>query len=395
MNALLRTGFAALVAAAALTSAPGIALAQFQASTPNAATNEARALKPGPGLYVVDTSLRLEASRAEKTNKKGESVEAGWHPTRLEFTLWGKVDSADVLVVTWKDGAKTVGTSECQTPDVPDTLDRFQWMDQGQVSCLTDEKSKIVYPRTGTYGAEIALKSTTRTTLLRKISFTVKAVVGQSGSTKVSSFYVDHDYRMRENFAYWADGSLKLRFWLKRDGDSPPPDTGRTICTVDGAPLVIPGPPTPSDVRPDAEGIQVTLDPNANKTVEWRQMVGIVWGDRAKFKTGSYDCQIVASGKLLRTFRFELDKTLRIVPSAEQQAGRDGAIASRSTYIPDVTYGAGADIAFDKNAPEKRAFMGRAWLPKASTKSPSAASPGSGKAKKAERRRKGAKVEAT
>ena len=121
-----------VVCVASLASADDLAVAQ-----------ERRALKPGPGLFVVDTTIDVRVTRAYVKDKKGNSRPGGWRPSSLEIDLWGKSDSANAIVVKWKDGAKVVGTTECAAPDIDESFDKYQnrFADQDKVQCDVKEGS--------------------------------------------------------------------------------------------------------------------------------------------------------------------------------------------------------------------------------------------------------------
>jgi hypothetical protein len=341
---------------------PALAHAEDKASVWE---QEKRDLKPGEGLYVVDTTLAVDVSRTRDDHGK----DVGWSPSRLAFSLWGKTDSSDKLVVTWLDGKKALGKTECPLRDIDEKVDYAgRYGDQQEIHCDVKEGS-IVYAKPGVASATIALRSTEtqKETTLRTIRFDVVKYADGPGKKPDPGFYVDRDYRLAENFAYWlanngkgtSDAALTVRTWTKQDDDVKS-DGGKLKCTVDGAAVE-------SDSYTASQN-SFTVEPyiaGKQKKIVWAEVTGTLYAKRddAAYKPGKWECKLLVDGKLLRTFRFELDKNLAVI-AGDEQAKQPGAIAGKSVYLRDVTMPANADIAYDKKAIADLAFMGRPWFKK-------------------------------
>lgn len=319
-----------LVMLATAIAIPGSALA-----APSVTAKEQRDNKPD-GTVIVDSSIQLTAERVQNNSGK----EIGAKPNRFVFWLWGKAGSEDKIVVTWKKGGKKIGKlTECPVPDISEEQRGNNWDDQGQVQCQV--KDEVVFPGPGTYSADIGLRSTEtqKVTPLRTITFNLHSYPAGGNAT---GWYVDRDGALKENFAYWKpdEESLVLRTWTKQKPGWHPGD-GKVKCTVDGKPAAQVGTVNPSDSFEYTDA--------KDKGASWVQLEGTFFNnEREKEKAwvpGKYECKMLAAGKVLRTFRFELEKSLKIAVSP-QQAG----IASRSTYLPDVDIPAGVDAPFDAKA---------------------------------------------
>ncbi len=320
---------------------------------------ERRALKPGPGLYVVDTTIDVRVGRASVKNAKGFSVPGGWQPTTLEFDLWGKSDSANAIAVKWKDGAKVVYTSECSAPDISDAKDHTGgWADQEQVRCEIKDGNMAI-ARTGLFEAEIYLRATGKPeTLLRKIAFAVGSVKDVDLPDATITYFVDHDYKLAEAVGYWDwDGSgLHLRAYTKQANDLV--GGGKLRCTMNGAPMGKDGWFQPGG----GMGLDIH-DGGHDKHIRWIQLDASMDLPRGsgKWSPGRYECQMIHSAKVLRTIRFQLDAKLGLVTSSEQQP-KPGAIVSRTTYLPDFDIPTGIDLPFSRASFGALAMSGRPWL---------------------------------
>jgi len=325
-NVKLNVALVMLVTAAAI---PGSAQAD-----PSLTVKEQRENKPGDGTQIVDSGILLTATRVQDKNGK----EIGAKPNRFVFWLWGKAGSEDKIVVTWKRGGKKIGKpTECPVPDVTEEQRFGEWQDQGKVQC--DVKDEVVFPAPGVYSADIGLRSTEtqKVTPLRTITFNLQSYAGMGKST---GWYVDLDGALKENFAYWKPDSemLVLRTWTKQQPGWEPGE-GKVKCTVDGKPAAQLGSVNPSD--------GFDYKDTKDKGARWVQLEGTFFNNaRDKgWVPGKYACKMLVAGKLLRTFHFELEKNLKIAVSPQQ-----AAIASRSTYLPNVDLPAGADAPFDAKA---------------------------------------------
>lgn len=319
---------------------------------------EADQLKPGPGLYVVDPSLRLSVETQYKTEPKRKAI--GWSPGALELVVWGRVSSADQMLATWKNKGKVVGTTSCETPEVREAGG------QGEVRCGGSDE--VVFPGTGTFEVELAIKSaeTGTVTPLRKLVFRVGKYVREPAPNPVEAYYVDLDYRMAETFVVWQTKGLAMHSWVKLATQSSDVEnglrTGKVTCTVDGAPL-----------KEYSNGLRMensfTIEDrsaglNADwKITKWLRLSGHLWTERGGdyYKPGAYECKLLASGKVWRVFRFKLDKDLRVVTGPEQTKTL-GALATGQTYVDTVEFPEGIDAPYDKAALSSLAFMGRPWL---------------------------------
>lgn len=308
--------------------------------------SERRALKPGSGTYVVDTTIDVKVWRAPN---------GGWQPTNLDFDLWGKSDSANAVSVRWKDGGKVVGTTDCEAPDIDESKDMASghWNDQAKVSCQVKHDT-IVINHTGTFEAEIVLRAAGKPEqLLRKVAFAVGAVKETESPNSATRWYVDQDYKLAEvvGFWDWDAGSLHLRAYTKQDHDIQ--TDGKLRCTVDGKPIAKDG-----VVQP---GGGMSREVRGAKQTNWVQLEGIVWMPRTsgKWTPGKYECQMIVSAKVMRTIRFTLDSKLAFVTSSEQQGA--GMIASRTTFLPDFDIPAGIDLPFSRTAFTTLAMSGRTW----------------------------------
>ncbi|WP_394844323.1 hypothetical protein LZC95_45635 [Pendulispora brunnea] len=323
---------------------------------------ERRALKPGAGLLVVDTTINLQVGSGWVADPKGGTKRSGWQPTRLKFELWGKADDAAAIVVTWKDGTKTVGTTQCAVPQIteakPDGATFPNWQDQGEVLCDIKDGA-INYSKIGTYDAEIAYRAAGKSDqLLRKINFTVRNYGSNDSEYAQIDYYVDRDYKLIENVAYWDwdGGSLHVRAITKQEGDFN--DPGKLRCTMNGQPFG-----TDGDVNFGQDSFSYS-DGARNKKVQWTQLDGGIYVSResGRWKPGRYECQMIFKAKVLRTLRFQLDPKLGIVAGPEQTPPRPGAFASRTTFLTDVDIPAGVDAPFNRTAIERQAFLGRPWI---------------------------------
>jgi hypothetical protein len=283
---------------------------------------------------IVDSSIQLSAVRVQNNNGK----EIGAKPNRFVFWLWGKAGSEDKIVVTTKKGGKKIGKlTECPVPDISEEQRGDNWDDQGEVQC--DVKDEVVFPGPGAYSAEIGLRSTEtqKVTALRTIAFNLHSYSTTGNST---GWYVDRDGALKENFAYWKPDSenLVLRTWTKQMPGWQPGD-GKVKCTVDGKPVSQVGTVNSSD--------SFEYKDMKDKGASWVQLEGTFFNsERGKgWVPGKYECKMLAAGKVLRIFRFELEKSLKIAVSPQQ-----ANIASRSTYLPDVDIPAGVDAPFDTKA---------------------------------------------
>jgi hypothetical protein len=336
-----------------------------RAKDADATATEARGHKPGPGLYVVDTTIRLHVVMGRVKDAKRISHPGGWRPDSLRFELWGKAAADDLITVNWKDGATTLGTTECRVPEITEKVDDYQpypWMDQAQVSC--DVKGDdFVYPKTGTYDAEIMYKTAEKSpVLLRKLAFTVRAYFNNDANRndptfQNAQFYVDHDYLLAQNDAYWEwrAGSLNIRSYTKQVGDFDRSQGGRIKCTINGQPAL------EGDLTIGGNETFSFRDGEHATQLGWYNLHGTLAAHRTsgKYKPGKYECKLTAKAKVLRTIRFQLDQNLAIVTSDEQNH-KPGAFVSRTTYLPDVDVS--GDEPFNKDAIEHQAFLGRAWL---------------------------------
>lgn len=335
--------------AAALAGSTFLALAMGEARADDGAAAsviaERRALKPGAGLYVVDTTIDVRI---------GRSGQSGWHPEALEFDLWGKSDSANALVVRWKDGTKVVSTMECEAPDIDEAKDyRGNYNDQAKVHCQP-KGPDVSIAHTGTFEAEISLRVAGKPEqLLRKVAFAVGSVKENETSGAWTTWFVDHDYKLAEVVGYWDwdAKSLHLRAYTKQASDLT--TEGKLRCTVNGAPLGIDG-----VVQP---GGGMGLEVSGTKKMAWVQLEGVVWTPRSsgKWTPGRYECQMIVAAKVMRTIRFSLNEKLAFVTSSEQQGA--GAIASRTTFLPDFDIPPGIDQPFSRTAFTSLAMSGRTW----------------------------------
>jgi len=305
------------------------------AAAPSVTAKEQRENKPGDGTVIIDTSIQLTAERVQNNNGK----EIGAKPNRFVFWLWGKAGSEDKIVVTWKRGGKKIGKpTECPVPDVTEEQRGDNWDDLGQVQC--DVKDEVVFPGPGVYSADIGLRSTEtqKITPLRTLTFNLQSYPTTGNST---GWYVDRDGALKENFAYWKPDSelLVLRTWTKQKPGWHPGE-GKVKCTVDGKPATQVGGVSSSD--------SFEYSDTKDKGASWVQLEGTFYNNEREkqgWVPGKYECKMLVAGKVLRTFRFELEKNLKIAVSP-QQAG----IVSRSTYLPNVDIPAGADAPFDAKA---------------------------------------------
>lgn len=306
---------------------------------------ERTALKPGPGLFVVDSTLSIRVGQGSVKDKKGISHPGGWTPTRIEMDLWGKSDTADALKVNWKNGNKVVGTTDCETPEISGTSGD----DQKTVYC--DIKEGPVFPKVGKYDFEITYTVAGKAPLvLRKGNFTVRNYVrGQE-----LLYYVDLDYKLAENVAYWdwSGSNLVVRTHTKQKSDFARSE-GKLRCTVDGQPLGVDG-----SVQAEGAG---NAQQGVDDSVTMLKLEGAVFSNRkgGKWKPGKYECQFVMGGKIMRVARFQLAPNLAIVTSPEQTGA--GAFVSRTTLLTDIDIPAGIDLPFDVTALQKQAFLGRPW----------------------------------
>ena len=172
-------------------------------------------------------------------------------------------------------------------------------------------------------------------------------------------FYVDHDYLLAQNDAFWEwnGGSLNIRAYTKQLGDFDRSTGGKIKCTVNGqagldGDLVIGGNQTFS-----------FRDGEHKTQLGWYGLRGTLNAKRGSgtYKPGKYECKLTAKAKVLRVIRFQLDQNLAIVASNEQ-IHKPGAFVSRTSYLPDVDIPSGADEPFNKDTIEHQAFLGRAWL---------------------------------
>lgn len=321
---------------------------------------ERRALKPGPGLLVVDTTIDVRVGRASVKDKKGFSRPGGWQPTSLEFDLWGKSDSANAIVVKWKDGTKVVATTECPAPDIDESKGNDgNFNDQEQVRCQVKDGAVPAIARTGSFQAEIYLRAAGKPEqLLRTFAFAVGSVREIDSPDATVNYYVDHDYKLAETVGFWDwdAGSLHLRAYVKQDKELA--GQGKLRCTVNGTPI------TRDGWLDTGGGMSLSVHDGAHdKDIHWQQLEGVM--DLARqsmvWVPGKYECQMIHSAKVLRTIRFQLDAKKSIVPSPEQQA-RPGAIVSRTTYLPDYDMPSGIDLPFSRGAFGALALSGRPWL---------------------------------
>lgn len=336
--------------AAVLAGSTFLALGMGEARADDNATAtviaERRALKPGNGLYVVDTTIDVRIGRGGLN---------GWAPETLEFDLWGKSDSANAIVVKWKDGAKVVSTTECQAPDIDEAKDRFtgHYNDQAKVTC--DVKGHDVsIAHTGTFEAEIFLRVAGKPEqLLRKVAFAVGSVKENDTAGARTEWFVDHDYKLAEVVGYWDwdAKSLHVRAYTKQA--SALTTEGKLRCTVNGAPFGSDG-----VVQP---GGGMGLEVRGTKSMAWVQLEGVMWTPRSsgKWMPGKYECQMIVAAKVMRTIRFTLNDKLGFGTSSEQQGA--GAIASRTTFLPDFDIPAGIDQPFSRTAFANLAMSGRTW----------------------------------
>jgi hypothetical protein len=358
---MTKTHVFVLAAAIASTTTPALA-----SDKPNAWEQEKRELKPGDGLFVVDTTLAIDPDVVR--DSKGRA--AGWAPRRLSFMVWGKADSSDKIVVTWLDGKKTVGTTECSIPQITEEVDfHGRYLDQGEVRCDSDE-SKIKYAGGGVFGAAIALRDTEtqKLTPLRTIKFKVVKYNASPGKTPEQRYYVDRDYRLAENFVYWnASGhkgddsaELTVRTWTKQAGELNA-DDGKLKCTVDGAAVAL------DSYTYSTDGFTVEQY-NGNKAhkTSWTAVAGTFKAERGNdgYKPGKWECKMLVAGKLLRTFKFELDSSLAVVVANPEQTKQAGALAVKAVFAPGTDVPADADASYDKKAVGELAFMGRPWSKK-------------------------------
>lgn len=314
----------------------------------NAVISERRALKPGTGTYVVDTTIDVRISRWLS--------QGGWQPASIDFDLWGKSDSANAIAVKWKDGNKVITTMECEAPDIDEAKDMStgHFNDQAKVHCQASSGTTPAVTHTGTFEAEIYLRAAGKPEqLLRKVSFAVGSMKENDTPNARTMWFVDHDYKLAEVVGYWDwdAGSLHLRAYTKQSADIQ--NDGKLRCTQDGKPIAKDG-----VVQPGG-GMGLAVD--GVKPTYWVQLEGIVWLPRTsgKWTPGKYECQMIVSAKVMRTIRFSLDSKLGFVTSAEQQG--TGAIASRTTFLPDFDIPTGIDQPFSRSAFVNLAMSGRPW----------------------------------
>lgn len=267
------------------------------------------------------------------------------------------------MVVRWLSGKKALGTTECDAPEINEQYDKYggTYRDQGKVECEVPE-GKIIFKQPGLATAEVSYRSaeTQKVTPLRKISFLVKKYVSSPGKPPSQSYYVNRDAKLAETFVYWEEDYLRLRSWTKQPTSNYNVQ-GSVKCTVNGKPWA-------ADSRVESGGgFSLREYDKAGKKstdTEWAKLIGNIWvkRDSGKYQPGNYECKLLGSGRLLRTFRFALDNQLRVLPSAEQSPPKPGALATNATYIPDVTLAPGADAPYDKKSLKDLAFFGRPWL---------------------------------
>jgi hypothetical protein len=310
---------------------------------PTDTEKEQRANKPD-GVSIVDSNIQIKLTRA--TNNNG--AEIGATPT-ISFSLWGKAGSEDKIIVTWKRGAQKIGKpTMCDVPDISDEYRSGSYDDQGEVQCEA-KKDEALFPAPGVYSAEIGLRSTEtqKTKPLRTLTFTVKSYAYMGN--KEHGFYADRDGLLKEHFAYWDPESdtLALRSWVKQAPEWEIGESGKLKCTVNGKDLSMTG-----NVY---ESSHFEYKDSKDKGARWSQLEGKFYNaprdgkDKSKkWEPGKYECKMLAGGKVVRIFRFELEKDLKIAVSP-QQSGK-GGIVSRSTFLPSVEISGGADTAYDKNA---------------------------------------------
>ena len=296
-----------------------IALAVLVASTSLAAAD-----KPA-GLVVTDTDLDVQMSGSHKQSPGGINKTV---VNSVRFWLWGKSDGTDKLSVTLYEGKKKLKTISCAMPEITEDDG------MGRPDC----KVEGVQFAPGPHSIEIALRSaeTQKTTPLR--TFTFNVFNSKNNGLDVDKvWYIDYDQRVGEHFGYW-DETLHLKSWVKL---SPKPDStpGKMKCKANGKPV------NEDSLTVLGQG-QEQFDPSG-KIAIWQGFVGgMVQVTKDKAAAGKWECNMIFNGKVLRTFKFELDDKKNFVASPAQ---KDGKLVHPSTYLPDTVIPSGVDAKYTKS----------------------------------------------
>jgi hypothetical protein len=296
-----------------------IALAVLVASTSLAAAN-----KP-TGLVVTDTDLQVQMAYSHKQSPGGINKTV---VQTVSFWLWGKSDGTDKLAVTLYEGSKKLKTITCPTPEISE--------DDGMSRADCNVEGVQFAP--GAHSVEIALRSaeTQKTRPLRTFTFSVFNSK-QNGLDVEKAWYIDYDQRVGEHFGYW-DETLHVKSWVKLAG-KPDSSPGKMKCKANGKPV------TEDSFTTLGQG-QDQFDASG-KTEFWQGYIGgTVSVQKDKAAAGKWECNMIFDGKVVRTFKFELDDKKNFIASSAQ---KDGKLVHPSTYLPDTVIPPGVDAKYTKS----------------------------------------------
>lgn len=289
------------------------------------ATSARAGTKPGPGLYIVDRELGIIFNRSDKTSPGGIGKT---RVSSASFKMWGAADGSDKFQLTWKSGNKVVGTTSCKVPETEGDTD------VSDINCEVGDVAKILLGA-GTHHLDIGLRSAETGKVKPLASFTFGLVSwNYNGYPTEKEWGMDYDARLGEHYAELTeDGALTLHSWVKF---SPTVDRaeGKVKCTANGQAVKT----TTSQTTLHREHTQ--HDPTGKKEVIYGDLEALFVVDRKGMPTGSWSCNAMFDGKLMRVFKFEVDAKHQIVVSPAQSSGK---LVHPWVAIPATEMPAGAD----------------------------------------------------
>jgi len=239
-------------------------------------------------------------------------------------------------------------------------------------TCMLDEK--LATQDLGKFSVDVSYKQTGRGKVypdLGKYQYEVKSYnsgwLSKKGPEK--SFYVDHDFRMGEAWAYVSgDGSVQIWTWFKYDRDGEQQVRGGRMRCFSGD-----------------DQLSFMDNPTGRTTIDYDHYTGnnkhdkVTWG-LWYWYTGNVDggvgaewlakhpgpmrCTLTQNGDISRELSFEVDADGKVKrPACQTADGPDQVRALPEEALLKMEFKKGADLPFDAKAYRSGGLYGRKWLP--------------------------------
>lgn len=221
--------------------------------------------------------------------------------------------------------------------------------------CTMDQK--YATPAAGRFAVKVSYRATGAGKTYKDLghyTYTVKKYNHNWTSRgPLKSFYVDHDHRMGEAWAYLPlNDKLEIWTWFKYDRDGEKHVRGaRVRCFVDGKKLTFNDHPTR---RTEIE-FQHYRGKLKHKTTTWGLWYWSAYRTGGKMAQqwikehpGTYRCTLTQNGEVARELYFEVDKQGKVVRPACQTSGAVRSLPGE--HVIKLVFKKNADLKFNRRA---------------------------------------------